>query len=120
QVSLGLDLRGGCYLLLEVDVAQVMRERLTNLLDGVRTAARTQRIAITNLAITGADAVTFKVRDAPDAEKARLAVKDLDPTAVTTTQPDGAVAMRFDPQQILDLNRKALSQSVEIVRRRID
>src|SRR5262245_58619002 len=55
QVSLGLDLRGGCYLLLEVDVAQVMRERLTNLLDGVRTAARTQRIAITNLAITGAD-----------------------------------------------------------------
>ena len=40
QVHLGLDLRGGSYLLLEVDMAAVARERLDSLADGARTALR--------------------------------------------------------------------------------
>src|SRR5437764_15383976 len=38
QVSLGLDLRGGSYLLLEVDVAAAQHERLNSLVDSVRKA----------------------------------------------------------------------------------
>ncbi len=38
QVALGLDLRGGSYLLLEVDVAAAERERLNSLVDNVRNA----------------------------------------------------------------------------------
>src|ERR1700728_4282095 len=37
-VHLGLDLRGGSYLLLEVDMNAVVKERLDSLLDGVRQA----------------------------------------------------------------------------------
>ena len=40
QVHLGLDLRGGSYLLLEVDMATVVRERLDSIADGARTALR--------------------------------------------------------------------------------
>ena len=40
QVRLGLDLRGGSYLLLEVDMAAVQKERLDSLADGARTALR--------------------------------------------------------------------------------
>src|SRR6185312_7099791 len=64
QVSLGLDLLGGSYLLLQVDVDAVKRERLTNVVDGVRTEMRKQRIAISNLGIEGDSAVKFHVRDA--------------------------------------------------------
>src|SRR3954451_16601245 len=39
-VHLGLDLRGGSYLLLEVDMAAVARERLDSLADALRTALR--------------------------------------------------------------------------------
>ncbi|HYZ64914.1 MAG TPA: protein translocase subunit SecD, partial [Acetobacteraceae bacterium] len=40
QVHLGLDLRGGSYLLLEVDMAAVAKERLDSLADVARTALR--------------------------------------------------------------------------------
>ena len=39
-VHLGLDLRGGSYLLLEVDMKAVLKERLDSLADGVRQALR--------------------------------------------------------------------------------
>src|SRR5215469_9485456 len=79
QVSLGLDLLGGFYLLLQVDVGAVMKERLTNLIDSVRTAMRKDRIIITNLGAEGDSAVTFKVRDAAELEKARDDVRNIDP-----------------------------------------
>ena len=40
RVHLGLDLRGGSYLLLEVDMATVVKERLESLADGARTTLR--------------------------------------------------------------------------------
>ena len=40
QVALGLDLRGGSYLLLEVDVGAAQHERLNTLVDNVRNALR--------------------------------------------------------------------------------
>ena len=40
QVRLGLDLRGGSYLLLEVDAATVLKDRLDSIADGARTALR--------------------------------------------------------------------------------
>ena len=43
-VHLGLDLRGGSYLLLEVDMGAVLKERLDSLADGVRQALRDKQI----------------------------------------------------------------------------
>ena len=120
QVSLGLDLLGGSYLLLQVDVDAVMKERLTNMVDSVRTAMRKDRIAITNLHAEGKSAVAFRVRDAPDLDKARDAVRNIDATTQVTTQADGTLAIQFNKRDIADLNRKTLTQSIEIVRRRMD
>ncbi len=120
QISLGLDLQGGSYLLLEVDVDAVMRERLTNLVDGVRTAMRTQRIIISNLGVEGNSGVTFKVRDDAEVDKAREAIRNLDATAQISVQDGNTVKVSFDQREIADLNRKTLTQSVEIVRRRVD
>ncbi len=41
QVSLGLDLRGGSYLLYEVDMRSVLTERLNRLVDELRNEFRT-------------------------------------------------------------------------------
>ncbi|MCX7368023.1 MAG: protein translocase subunit SecD, partial [Alphaproteobacteria bacterium] len=53
QISLGLDLRGGSYLLLEVDLNTVVRERLESAVDGVRGKLRTANIRYVNLAADG-------------------------------------------------------------------
>src|ERR1700736_3592318 len=49
QVALGLDLRGGSYLLLQVDVAAAQRERLNSLTHSVRNALRDANIGYTAL-----------------------------------------------------------------------
>ncbi|MBI3452439.1 MAG: protein translocase subunit SecD [Rhodospirillales bacterium] len=121
QVTLGLDLQGGSHLLLEVDLAAVVRERLTNLQDAARSAMRSQRILISGLSVdVPANTVSFKVREAGQIEQARNAVRELDQSAQVTAIPDGTVSLRLDEREILDYRRRTLSQSIEIVRRRID
>src|SRR5579862_5120310 len=77
QVALGLDLRGGSYLLLEVDVAAAERERLTAVVDSVRNALRDARIGYTGLNVEG-DAILFQVRDGDKIEEARRILQKLD------------------------------------------
>ena len=49
QVHLGLDLRGGSYLLLEVDMGAVVKERLETLADSTRQALVKARIQYQDL-----------------------------------------------------------------------
>src|SRR6185312_11800506 len=62
QVSLGLDLRGGSYLLLQVDFEAAQRERLNTLIDSVRNALRDAKILYTGLKVDG-DKIVFALRD---------------------------------------------------------
>ena len=120
QITLGLDLQGGSHLLLEVDVAAVARERLTNLQDAVRGALRTQRIPVVNVAIQGNDSVVFTIREPGQVEQARTAVRDLEAGARVSVAPDGTIALKLDERELAEQGRRAVTQSIEIVRRRID
>src|SRR5262245_12034343 len=77
QVSLGLDLRGGSYLLLEVDIAAAERERLNSVEESVRIALRDAKIGYTGLSNQG-DAVTFTIRDPAQIAAARQVLARLD------------------------------------------
>ena len=71
QFSLGLDLRGGSYLLLEVDMNAVVRERLEGLADSARTRLRQQNIGYVNLAAEPAQRrISLRVRDLSQAPAA--------------------------------------------------
>jgi preprotein translocase subunit SecD len=117
-IVLGLDLQGGSHLLLEVDVKTVVAERLTALVDSARSALRQERINYTNLGVTG-DVVTVQLREAADAEKARAAIRGLEPDL--DIQTAGAViTAKLSEKGLRDRRRAAVDQSIEIVRRRID
>src|ERR1700726_2154950 len=70
QVALGLDLRGGSYLLLEVDVAAAERDRLNSITDNVRNALRDANIGYTGLSAEG-DAIVFTIREPGQIEAGR-------------------------------------------------
>src|SRR5258708_29339462 len=70
QVALGLDLRGGSYLLLEVDVAAAQRDRLNSIIDNVRNALRDANIGYTGLNLAG-HAIAFTTRQPGQTEPAR-------------------------------------------------
>ena len=134
QVNLGLDLRGGSYLLLEVDLNAVVRERVESLADGARTRLRNANIGYVNLAGDAANRrMSFRVRDAGQAEAAAAQIRELaNPIPVrgsaTVTQPDitvaagpdGTVTATLSEQALTDRASSAVEQSIEIVRRRID
>src|SRR5438067_554805 len=119
QVALGLDLRGGSYLLLEVDVAAAQRERLNSVIDGVRNTLRDAKIGYTGLNVEG-DAIVFQIRDGDRREDARQALGKLDSELIVEIGPDGAGTMRFNPVATETRRRQAVEQSIEIIRRRID
>ena len=70
-VHLGLDLRGGSYLLLEVDMKAVLKERLDSLTDSVRQALRGGQIFYQTLeAQPDQNRVLLRLRDATKTDAA--------------------------------------------------
>jgi preprotein translocase subunit SecD len=119
QINLGLDLRGGSHLLLEVDVESVIAEHMEALVDDARAALRGERIGYTGLGSRG-EAVVLQLRDMADRDRARELLKDIDPDAVVDIDDAGAVTITLTEKAIEQRSRHALDQSIEIVRRRID
>src|SRR6478752_242543 len=119
QVALGLDLRGGSYLLLHVDVDAAQRERLNSITDSVRNTLRDAHIGYTGLNVEG-DAITFTIRDTDRIEEAKRALAKDDPDLVVEIAPDGTGTMKFSTVATETRRRQAVEQSIEIIRRRID
>jgi preprotein translocase subunit SecD len=119
QVSLGLDLRGGSYLLLEVDFAAAQKERLNTLVDSVRNALLNAHLGYTGLGVDK-DAIVFTLRETDKSEDTKKALSTVDPDLVTTISPDGSATMKFNDVAENARREQAVAQSIEIIRRRID
>jgi protein-export membrane protein SecD len=129
-INLGLDLKGGSYLLLEVDMAAVVKERLDSLADSARTALRKANIGYQNLAAQPAqDRVVATVRDPAQADAAMRALADVaregavagaPPEVTLASAPDGQLSLTLSAAALKQRATGAVQQSIEIVRRRID
>ncbi|MGF1446821.1 MAG: protein translocase subunit SecD [Pikeienuella sp.] len=76
-VRLGLDLRGGAHLLVEVQLQEVIDERLDRLRDEVRGALREVGVRRFTGLSAASDAVTVTISNAADVEQAGAALRDL-------------------------------------------
>ncbi len=119
QIVLGLDLQGGAHLLLEVDFQAVEREQLTSLADLTRTVLRKERIGYTGLAHKG-NAVTLTLRDPADSDKVISILRNEEKEAEITAIPDGQITLKLSESAIQNRKKSAVTQSIEIVRRRVD
>jgi preprotein translocase subunit SecD len=118
SVNLGLDLRGGSYLLLEVSTEAVIEERLQSLVDEVRGDLRKNKIGYTDLGIS-MNSVHFRVTDSSQTGAAKEALRELNSDFdITTTNAD--ITLHMNEAKIIERKRTAMDQSIEIVRRRID
>jgi preprotein translocase subunit SecD len=131
QINLGLDLQGGSHLLLEVEVAAVLRERLEAIEDETRSTLRGARIGYTGLRTNDRN-VSLRVRNADDEDAAVDLLEGLaqpiqnrliGTTAVdleVAAPGDGTIMLFLTEEAIQDRRRSVVEQSIEIVRRRID
>lgn len=127
-LNLGLDLRGGVHLLLEIDTATLQRQQLDNIADQMGAALRDAEptIRYSGRGVVG-DAARIRLNDAADLVRARQMLREVSqsPTSgediVTFTEgDDGLIEARMTPQHLRELSRQAAQQSIEVIRRRID
>ncbi|MBE1236887.1 protein translocase subunit SecD [Phaeovibrio sulfidiphilus] len=120
-ITLGLDLQGGSYLLLQVEYQELMKEHLNSLLDEARTGLRKERIPYTGLKVDG-DAVVLKIPSEEERPRALRLLRGQAASAgaLLTSGEDGQVRIQFSPEEIENQRTWAIEQSIDIVRRRVD
>jgi SecD/SecF fusion protein len=131
SVSLGLDLQGGSYLLLEAQLEQVQKDKTEAMIGDIRAAFRKAHIGYTDLAGQG-DSVSVKVSDTARYDEAKKLIADLNPTVSTSllsagakqydmAEPGGGViALHMTEGYKTITKQQVMDQSLEVVRRRID
>lgn len=127
-LNLGLDLQGGSYLLLEVDTDALRTERLVNLVEDVRTVLRTDDITFSELRQANGE-VSVRITDPAQVSAAAKALRDAvgSPLAgapggrdITITTADQRIRLAYVQEAINAEASRAVEQSIEIIRRRID
>ena len=130
RVVLGLDLQGGSHILLQVDIADVRRQKVEALRDDVRRVLRDARVANTN-SVRG-DTVEVRLRDPENAAQTLPKLRDL-------SQPvggllgasgqrsldivdvgGGVIRLTLTEPAITERVRQAVEQSIQIIERRVN
>src|SRR5579871_2898407 len=129
-INLGLDLQGGSYLLLEVDMPGVVKERLETIRGDIRAALRKERINYTGLD-QARDSITLRISDVSQLEAARKVLHDIASPPGTflglgsaeydlNDDGQGNFGFRISSAYLRQMQAQIVNQSIEVVRRRID
>jgi preprotein translocase subunit SecD len=118
-INLGLDLQGGSYLLLEVDMDAVIEERVSSLAETFRVEMRDIRIGISNLESDTTE-VRFELREAIHFIEARDILNGLVTSDMVITPTDNRFVIGFDEAGRDRLTTLTVGQAIEIVRARVD
>ena len=137
QISLGLDLQGGVHLQVKIETEDILKERLATLVDDVRSLMRDRTQGPLGYGgIRGQDnKVTLRLLKADDAEGAKTRLRSLlEPYVASDSILGGLGIVEVDQTQpsptvleytltddgIAERLRSAVTQSIEVIRRRVD
>ena len=130
-IVLGLDLQGGAHLLLEVDTASVTRTQVDSLRDDARRLMRENDVKMTGGVGVQGRGVQFRVPDPTQRDKIVQALRTQSNSLGSTltgavqdysvaTTDDGLVQVQLTDAGIANRVHRAVDQSIEVLRRRID
>ncbi|MEC9344448.1 MAG: protein translocase subunit SecD, partial [Pseudomonadota bacterium] len=131
-MTLGLDLQGGSHILLQVDRAALQAEKIDTLEDDIRRILREARIGY-RFSRSGDDAINVSIRETGDVESAKDKLEELtlpvtggvlgqrSITEIAMSEPStGVIRMSLTTEGIRNAMSHAVTQSLEVIRIRID
>ena len=132
QMPLGLDLQGGSHILLQVERADLVKDRLESIRDDVRRLLREAKIEYSGLSASGQD-VKVTITDAANLDAARGKLGELtapinsnlfsggsvSEVALSETTP-GQFVMKLTEEGIKYRTASAATQSLEVIGRRVN
>jgi len=118
-MSLGLDLRGGVYVLLEVDMNTAIESRMVlyeqDFDERLREAKIRHRVDLTDRVIT------IRLTGAEDVQAARAIIERADPDVLVLDGEDGqSLTVRMTETQIKDRQDFAIEQNLTTLRNRVN
>ena len=129
---LGLDLRGGAHLLLEVDRESLVADRVETLEGDIRQTLRDERIGYRGLAARG-QTVSFTLREPADAaaragrrcsrsprRSSRASSARARSARSSSTESNGRITATLTDEGIEARMRSAVTQSVQVLDRRAE
>ena len=129
KINLGLDLKGGSYLLLEIDNSPVIIQKLQNKLLEIKNMAKEKNLSIKNLVLIN-DVISFNV-DIDEKDNV-IKIFDEDKSEINPYYPkfksheldievkENNFSLNFSNYGLVLLKNSSLDQAIEIVRRRVD
>jgi preprotein translocase subunit SecD len=119
RVSLGLDLQGGAHLLMAVDTDEYLNDIMEkSLKDDVRRAMRSAKVP-PNPVVSGT-AIRFQVRDPSKVDVVRRNIRRESPDLEIEEMGDGRFEARLKETALRSRVGTVVSQSIAVIRKRID
>ncbi|MDR0329606.1 MAG: protein translocase subunit SecD [Rickettsia sp.] len=118
KVNLGLDLRGGAHLLLDVDFDSYLNDVMDSLADHLRKYLREDKIGYKNLVVKN-KAVQFELRNLEDYKQVKKILGKVD-REITVENDNTNIKLSYSDSKLAELRYQVIAQSIEIIRMRVD
>src|ERR1700720_2061214 len=124
RIHLGLDLRGGTHLILQVQVNDAVSVDSDNALETLKEQLRTKKINYAEITKpdpkNNPDRIVLKGVPPESRSDLLTIVQERLPEYEATPGPENSWVVSMKPQMLADLKNKAVTQAIETIRNRID
>ena len=124
HIHLGLDLRGGTHLILQVQVNDAVNVDAQNAIEVLKEQLRSHKIDYSDITQpdqqNNPDHILLKGVQASSRSDLLGIMQDHLPEYDISANPDNSWNLVMKPQMLTDLKNKAVSQAIETIRNRID
>ncbi len=124
RIHLGLDLRGGTHLILQVQVNDAVNVDSDNALETLKEQLRTKKINYAEITKpdpkSNPDRIVLKGVPPESRSDLLTIVQERLPEYEATPGPENTWVVSMKPQMLADLKNKAVTQAIETIRNRID
>ena len=124
KIHLGLDLQGGVFLRLAVEIDKAIENTTMRYADDARAILREKGIPVLAMARDGIDGFSLTLPPGDFADRAMKVLKEsvgaIDYTLGPVTSSGAAVKARMTPGEVKAIRANSVTQGVETIRNRID
>lgn len=119
SMNLGLDLQGGVYLLLQLDIDTYLMEQLSAVTETLRKELRNSKIGYKSLAIKH-NAIVLELRNITNYNLFKDILSNIDRDLVLRNQDNNKLEITFSEQKYTSIQDTIIYNSIEVLRSRID
>ena len=124
RIHLGLDLKGGTHLILQVQVNDAVNAESQRSIERLKDRFTRQKIDYSDISqpdpVNAPEKIVIKGLSPDAGSKAATIVGDEMPEYDRSTGPDNSQILAMKPQQLEELKQRAVAQAIETIRNRID